>query len=421
MDYSNIPGFLITVFGFHVFVYTYNYFTGSNILVNKKNKFIMCMFSLIMMINSHFNISFLKIPGTIIVVLLFFLCIEKKMTFQILLTSVFVCFLSVIIEFLISILVFLVVADLKLVTQVLILKNFFSLIYFWIYYFVAKTFIFKYIYYRIWELFQKNKNLIVLIFCFFFLIAFLYAIYIINYSNIQTYIFSLLTIIIYMVIIYYYLKEVHSNQLLKFKNDYLLERQQLFNSTLDDYRTLRHNLLNDFVFISSMCEKKVQKTIKEKIKKYDTNLSYINDITKIPEGLQGLIYFKSTIARKKNVLFYTDNEISFNQYKFGEKIYIDLFEIISILLDNALEAADLAISKVVYFNITKKNNKICFVILNTFNNQVDLDNISNKNYSTKGAGRGLGLNYTKFLNKNIKIKTSIINNLFKTEVYIVKK
>ena len=421
MDYFNIPGFLIMVFGFYVILYSYNFFTGVNIIITNKLKYIIGLFSLIMIINNLYSFSFLKITGTIIIIILFFWVLEKKMNFELIFTSVFICLLTIMIEFILSIIVSFVVTDLKSVNQLLILKDLFSLIFFWIYYFIATCFIFKYIYVRTLELFKKKKVLIVLVFGFFLLTALLYSMYVVNYNNIHLYIFSLLTILIYIIIIYCYLKEIHNNQLLKIKNDFLLERQQLFNSTLEDYRTLRHNLLNDFVFISSMCEESVQKTIKEKTKKYNTSLNYINDFTKIPDGLQGLIYFKSSIAKKKDVLFYTDNELSIEKSEFSKKIYIDLFEIISILLDNAIEAAELSISKVVYFNIIKKNNEICFVILNTFNNQIDLDNISNKNYSTKGPNRGLGLNYTKLLNKEINIKTTIINNLFKTEISIIKE
>lgn len=426
MDYFNIPGFLTTIFGFHVTLYSYNYFTESNLKINKNNILIILIYSVIMIFNNFYNVSFLKIPSSIIIITFFFLTIEKKISAKIILSSVFIGLLSIIIEFVISIMLALVVKDLKSMNRLLVVKDLFSLMFFWIYYFITKNFIFKYIYNKTLELFKKKKVIIFLIFSFFFLTATLYSMYVVNYTNIQIYIYSLIIILIYIVVIYCYLKEVHNNELLKLKNICLIERQQLYNSALEDYRTLRHNLLNDFLFISSMCNERVQKVIKEKVKKYDGKTNYITDISNIPEGLQGLIYFKSSIARKKSIYFYTDNELSLERkkidnYIFSKKTYIDLFEIICIILDNAIEAADLSDNKVVYFNITSKNNKMYFIILNTFNNQIDLDNIYNKNYSTKGPNRGLGLNYTKFLNKKINIKTSIINNLFKTEISIIEK
>ena len=424
MDYSNIPGFLTTIFGFYVTLYSYNYFTESNLIINNKNIFIILIYSLIMISNNFYNVSFLKIPSSIIIIILFFLTLEKKINSKIVLSSIFISLLSIIIEFAISIMLALVVKDLKIMNRLLPVKDLFSLIFFWTYYFITKNFVFKYVYNKTLELLNKKKVIYILIMFFFFLTGALYSMYVVNYLNIQVYIFGLIIILIYVVIICCYLKEVHNNDLLKLKNVCLIERQQLYNSALEDYRILRHNLLNDFVFISSVCDEKVQKVIKEKVKKYDGKTKYITDISNIPEGLQGLIYFKSNIARKKNILFYTDNELCHKQQNFeifSKKIYIDLFEIICITLDNAIEAADLSDNKVIYFNITSKNNKVYFVILNTFNNQIDLNNISNKNYSTKGPNRGLGLNYTKFLNKEIKIKTSIINNLFKTEISIMKK
>ena len=52
-------------------------------------------------------------------------------------------------------------------------------------------------------------------------------------------------------------------------------------------------------------------------------------------------------------------------------------------MDNAIEASSNAKIKAVYINLDEDNNKVIIEILNTYSNDIDLDNIGNKNYSTK--------------------------------------
>ena len=52
-------------------------------------------------------------------------------------------------------------------------------------------------------------------------------------------------------------------------------------------------------------------------------------------------------------------------------------------------------------------------LINIFNNKIDLNKISKKNYSTKEIKSGIGLYYiSKINNNNIDVKYKIINNLF---------
>lgn len=52
-------------------------------------------------------------------------------------------------------------------------------------------------------------------------------------------------------------------------------------------------------------------------------------------------------------------------------------------------------------------------VINKFSNKINLNEIGNKDYSTKNRNSGLGLNYiSKIKNKNIKTNIQIVNNLF---------
>lgn len=70
--------------------------------------------------------------------------------------------------------------------------------------------------------------------------------------------------------------------------------------------------------------------------------------------------------------------------------------------------------------MTETEKNIVIEIINPFINDVNLNQIDNKNYSTKRKTTGLGLNHIKNLNKKIKVKKEIIYNLFKVSIILKK-
>ena len=58
---------------------------------------------------------------------------------------------------------------------------------------------------------------------------------------------------------------------------------------------------------------------------------------------------------------------------------------------------------------------------NSFGEQIDMNKINNKGYSTKGKNRGKGLYFVskiKEKNPNIKTKTNIINDYFVQRIIV---
>ena len=105
----------------------------------------------------------------------------------------------------------------------------------------------------------------------------------------------------------------------------------------------------------------------------------------------------------------------------NEKDYIDLCNILGILIDNAIDASILTKNKIIEININETKEYTDIKMLNTFVNSIDLNNIGKKNYSTKEYKSGIGLNYIKNVkNNNIKVNFSIINNLFITNIKYIK-
>ena len=59
-------------------------------------------------------------------------------------------------------------------------------------------------------------------------------------------------------------------------------------------------------------------------------------------------------------------------------------------------------------------------IKNTFNADINVDSIGNKEYSTKGKKRGLGL-FSIFRDNEATVSVRIINNIFESKIVAKKR
>lgn len=203
-------------------------------------------------------------------------------------------------------------------------------------------------------------------------------------------------------------------------NEKILENNNTYIEIADNYATLRHNIINQFLTIKSVSNKKTQSLIDEMINDYETQYKVITNVHKIPKGLKGIIYQKIYQLDDKDIKVNVVNSLKNDPFlKLKPKKYNDLCEIIGILIDNAVEGAVTSHEKVIYieFDQIKNSKDINIVIINTFNGEIDLDLFGDRHYTTKKTGHGIGVNYV--LKKNaFEISNKIINNLFKVEIKI---
>lgn len=253
-----------------------------------------------------------------------------------------------------------------------------------------------------------------LLFIILILSNFLVTLYHLNYSNNELY---LLSIIIVILIFYLLCSLLHSNftkENLKIKNKFLQDNIKNYEIIADDYAELRHNLNADFLAIRSIADEKVQMLIDTKINKYNKNYGWIAHVGKIPKGIQGMLYLK-LYELKRNKL---NAEINCNLTKdiskyLSSKNYSVLCDILDVTINNALEASIKSKEKAVYIDMLEENNALIIKIMNTFNDEIDLESIGKRHYSTKKLKSGIGLNYiNKFNKRNIAIKKEIVNNIF---------
>ena len=135
-----------------------------------------------------------------------------------------------------------------------------------------------------------------------------------------------------------------------------------------------------------------------------------------------ILYKKKIYGFENNELSIgIDNNINSNVYdELTPKSYNLLCEALGILLDNALEATEKTKEKILMIDMKETEESYHIKIINTFQTVLDIDALGTLKYTTKKTGHGIGL-FSLIGRKKLKIKTSIINDLFFNEIIIEKK
>ena len=231
-------------------------------------------------------------------------------------------------------------------------------------------------------------------------------------------------IIIYSLIVYLLMNEKNKNLVFKKENQALINNLNEYEKMLDYQRVNNHENKNQLLIIKSMIEKKDKKTLEYineiiKDKREDNDILYTK-AKRIPSGgLQGLIYQKMLYAEDKSIKFNLDISTAVRKLTLFEtdaKLNYDICRIIGIILDNAIEET---------VKLPKEEREVlismyvddCFniEISNHFVNDIDINKIFNKGYTTKAEGHGYGLTLLKQIvdsNDNIINEVKVINGLF---------
>ena len=200
-----------------------------------------------------------------------------------------------------------------------------------------------------------------------------------------------------------------------------------YEKVIDEDRELRHEILNNLLILNSFEDKNTleyKDVLNDLINQYNRNGTKSKNIYMLPSGLKGLLYFKlfglEDEGFKINIRI--SKTLPPSLKKINNKDYLLLCRIVNILLDNAVEASRISKDKIINIEVYKEDKNCIILIENTCSKKVDLNMIEEKNYSTKGKGRGLGLYIAKKLLKESD-KISLvreINGLIFTTKIIVK-
>jgi len=211
--------------------------------------------------------------------------------------------------------------------------------------------------------------------------------------------------------------------------DQLKEYTDMLEAVSSDLRSFKHDFVNIIQIIGDYLDSKKlneldafyrNELMPESKKILEKNRSFmLLQYIKI-DPLKGLISSKLVIAQSKGINIKLEisediDELSIN--------LIDICRIIGVLFDNAIEAAEVCNNKFIEFLIYRNENSTIFILSNSCSENVPpIYKIYEKNFSTKGSQRGIGLKSVRnIINekyKNVTLTTHIEGSVFTQELVI---
>lgn len=224
--------------------------------------------------------------------------------------------------------------------------------------------------------------------------------YLVNY----VFIFSMIIFIVYL------LRERMINNRLSSEYDQLLDYIKTYEKVLSKSMKNQHEYQNQLVVIREM----VQDRKKDPVS-YINNLLHLEEqaidskwlveLKNMPDGgLKGLIHYKIDKMNTKNIQVFIDISEDLNKeelWELSDKNLTDITKVVGVYLDNAIEATNDAKIKYIMIEGCLNNGKIDFTFSNTYAGSIDVQQVDNEGYSTKGKGKGYGLGLVKdIINRN---------------------
>ena len=277
---------------------------------------------------------------------------------------------------------------------------------------------------------KRNKSIIFIV-----LITFLTFVILVYslYFDVSTKYSLLLNFILIITFALLALNSVHeTNVNAKLKNDYEIVINDLndYERMLKEKRKLLHNKENDLISIRGLIKgsnKEALEYIDEALNdNYTDDINVLNSVKYIPSGgLQGLIHKKVLKMQNNKIKVILNINKNIKRIKvFGKDGTNNktICTVVGILLDNAYEAALSSKEKIVNIQLYKETSNFIIKIENSYGSNVDMSKIDESGYSTKGKGRGFGLEFVKeelTRNKWITNERIITSNIF-TQIIKIK-
>jgi two-component system sensor histidine kinase AgrC len=244
-------------------------------------------------------------------------------------------------------------------------------------------------------------------------------------TNIINIIMNIIILITIVIIVYLYLSETMKTQDLSKNYNELFDYLDKYEKEIVEKRKIIHDYKNQLIIINGYIgdNEKLKEYVKELIdeQKIVSDNSLINNIDKLPRGLKGLIYYKLSHI-DKSVKANLSVKTSLKKFdNMTSKLSKEVLKIIGVLLDNAIEAVANEKEKFINIEFSIKKNVFIMIMENYCTEKIDIKNIMEAGYSTKGKDRGYGMALIKDIlkkQKNIDLKINIKNSEFVTELEV---
>ncbi|MBK1813743.1 GHKL domain-containing protein [Clostridium sp. YIM B02505] len=238
--------------------------------------------------------------------------------------------------------------------------------------------------------------------------------------------------IVVIIVLYFYRKDIMNKLQCEFK-DLELQRLSEYTNMIEkmtaDLKKFKHDYNNIMTILSSYIEREDINGLKyfyenelelenKKMMKMDSNLYLLKNIQM--SSLKGLLSSKIINATSKKIKVVVEILDPIEKLHMAE---IDICRIIGILLDNAIEAAELCDDKFINLTVVKQEKNTTFIIRNSCSEDTpSVYMIYRDNFSTKGNGRGLGLNIVRTIIEekyaNVFLHTKVKDLIFQQELVI---
>ena len=240
---------------------------------------------------------------------------------------------------------------------------------------------------------------------------------------------TMIILFCFCIVALYLLKQQSDIQKTSTMYQQVVKYSKTTNKLLEDYRMVNHEHKNQLSVIRQMADKNNKQLIeyldnlldKKNIVKYQ----WISALNNLPsEGLKGLINYKLVVMENYgiNPIVNISKEVSkLKINKLSTKKMDNLYSIVGIYLDNAIEAACKSKDKRITLDIYKEKKDLIIILGNTYKGKIDLERLDDYGYTTKGKNRGVGLHIVKNIldgNDTFSVKRSIVDNYYVQELKI---
>lgn len=214
---------------------------------------------------------------------------------------------------------------------------------------------------------------------------------------------------------------IYQKNYLKLINENLMINNESFMNIINNYKMFKHNITSELVAIGEIGDKNVKKLVSTYLDEYKVNnKNCILNISRVPNGLRNLIYQKVLEHKDFRTNITVDNFLDIDLFdEISIKKICKLSQCVGIVFDNAIEASNLLEDGYIYLKFYKDKESDSYVVecQNNFNNHIEIDDYSKPIISKKEKHYGIGVSYL-FKQKDITVKSNIINNNFIVKMYV---
>ena len=238
-----------------------------------------------------------------------------------------------------------------------------------------------------------------------------------NYEEKGSFEMIILIVIIFAILSALIIKTKTKEEILKESNKRLIDYNEKYGQFLDEYKIYKHNIKNKLKGMKVYGNKKINELIDDLLEEETTFSIKNNNLYKIPRGIKGIVAEK-LYNDEINVII--ENELKRDPFiKLKAKEFNKISEAIGICIDNAIEANEKMKERIITIELKEDKERIYIKIGNNYENNIDIERLGEKYYSTKKRGSGLGL-FSIRRNELIKEHISIINDFYYIELQIKK-